>query len=176
PRAAAGYSAPGRWASAGPWSRRRSPSWRSPGTPSTCVRCRTARDRSPVPICVTSPSRPTWPPRWPPSPSRTEQVVFSESGSLRILLRREPLSLDTERGARYWAPCGAIRESQGTHGAVRFAVGEQQSPAVAGGDRLGDPEPEPVAGPDVTVAAEVAPKLAGRAEAGAGVADADLDR
>src|SRR5437763_961425 len=49
-------------------------------------------------------------------------------------------------------------------------------PAVAGGDRLGDPEPEPAAGPDVAVTAEVALKLAGRAEAAAGVADADLDR
>src|SRR5690242_3151638 len=67
-------------------------------------------------------------------------------------------------------------EPEGYHGAVRFAVGEQQPPAVAGGDRLGDPKPEPAAGPDVAVTAEVALKLAGRAEAAAGVADADLDR
>ena len=53
-RAAAGCSAPSRSASAAPWSRPRSRSSRSPGTPSTCVRCRTAPARSPAPTCATS--------------------------------------------------------------------------------------------------------------------------
>ena len=54
PRAAAGCSAPSRSAWAAPWSRPRSRSSRSPGTPSTCARCRTARARSPAPTCATS--------------------------------------------------------------------------------------------------------------------------
>src|SRR5690242_15348290 len=68
-------------------------------------------------------------------------------------------------------PDRGAAEPEGYHGAVRFAVGEQQPSAVAGGDRLGDPEPEPAAGPDVTVAAEVALKLIRRGETAAGVAD-----
>jgi elongation factor G len=67
----AGCSAQNRSGSAGRWSRRRSRNCRSPGTPSTCVRYRTARDRLPGPTCGTSRSPPTWPPRSPPTPSRT---------------------------------------------------------------------------------------------------------
>ena len=41
-------------------------SWRSPGTRSTCARCRTAPGRSAAVTCATSRCPATWPTRWPP--------------------------------------------------------------------------------------------------------------
>ena len=79
-------------------------------------------------------------------------------------------------GCRVVRPDRGAGEPEGYHSAVRFTVSEHQPPAVAGGYRLGDPEPEPAAGPDISITVKVAGKLAGLSEAAAGIADADLDR
>ena len=54
-----GHRAPSRSAAAGRWSGPRCRRWRSPGTPSTCARSRTAPARSPAPTSGTSRCRPS---------------------------------------------------------------------------------------------------------------------
>ena len=64
---------------AAPWSRPRSPRSRSPGTRSTCGRCRTARARSPGPTCGTSRCPRTWPARSPRRPRPASPAAFGRS-------------------------------------------------------------------------------------------------
>ncbi len=85
-RAAAVSSAPSPWPAAAPWSRRRSPSWRSSVTPLTCARCPTGRARSPVPTCATSRFRRTWRRRW-----RLRKGHRTGAGAGRSRCRREPV-------------------------------------------------------------------------------------
>ena len=56
-------------------------------------------------------------------------------------------------------PDRGAAEFEGHQDTVWFAVSQQEPPAVAFGDRIGDAEPEPVAGQGVTVAPKVALKL-----------------
>ena len=73
------------------WSGPRSPSWRSPATPSTCARCRTARARSPGRT-----------PRHEPMPHAARRRSFSPrtqpASDWRMRCRRRVARLDAKRG------------------------------------------------------------------------------